>query len=123
MLFDLWEGSTAKRGLQRVLCFALLGLSGCSVVEVSSAGEDALVARSFGVTRLYMQPESAPVVAKIRSFGFVESPLGISLGYSDQVIVALPPSCRVVFWIENEEQFERIKSLVDSNEFCPVLND
>ena len=107
--------------MKRALALLLLGISGCSVVEITSVGQEARVETHFGLTHLHMHPEQAPVVAKIRSFGFVETPIGATLGYSDQTIVAVPPSCHAVFLIENQEQFEQIKSLVGGKNLCPVI--
>ena len=104
----------------RYLWILLVGLSACSIVEVRAPGQAARVERYFGITQLELRPEAAPVVTTLRSFGFVASPLGATLGYADQVIVALPPDCGVVFWIENPEQAARIQALLHGQALCPA---
>ena len=107
--------------MKQALCLLLVGLSSCTIIEVKSEGQEARIERTFGLTRLQLWPKSAPIVAKIKSFGFLDSPLGATLGYSEQVMAILPPSCRVVFWVESQEQFDRIKAVVDIEDICPVV--
>lgn len=110
-----------KGQLKILLAAVLVILSSCSIVEITSAGREVQVERSFGLTQILVRPNLAPVVAKIRSLGLLESPLGATLGYSDQIIVALPGSCRVVFLVETEEQYKRIQSLLHRSVICPAI--
>ena len=110
----------------RALLVALLVLHvcGCSTIRVSSGDGQVRVERRFGFASVQLAPGHDGVVAKVKSFGISHSPFGVSVGYAASAFAAFAPtSCRVVFWVEDEEQADRIRSLLgDVKDVCPVVS-
>lgn len=95
-----------------------------AVVSFTSTVKDGStrVERGVGFVSIYLDADSEPTIGELRSLGFAHTPLGTSLGYTSQQIVALPNDCHVVFWVENEEQLQQIGELLAKvDNVCPIL--
>jgi hypothetical protein len=95
-----------------------------TVTVVDRQGQKVDVKRSVGAIRIGLAPSADALVAQSKGIGLINSPLGLSLGYSRQTIAALPASCRIVAWIDRTEQAEALARLTTGRpDSCVLPNE
>lgn len=120
------RGSAGRsaRGMALRAGLAVLALSSCTVVEITDPEGATSIERRFGLTSIAIEPERAAVVASLRSFGLASTPLGFTAGYAAHQLAALGEDCRVVLWVENEQQRAAVEQLAaTAKEICIVGPD
>jgi hypothetical protein len=102
-----------KRPLRCGLSLSFLpvffGLAGCTTVTIQ--GATSVTSSHFGVLRIATD-QSAPLTSvHIRGFGLVPSYSGVTVGKSDEIVVAVTDdkSCHAVFIVDSDAQ---VKSIV-----------
>ena len=88
---------------------ALLTLRGCTNITTLDENSVVTVGREFIFISLFTDPETDAIVAETTSFGYVASPVGISMGYGNHSEALLPETCRVVLWIKNKSELEEFE--------------
>jgi hypothetical protein len=100
---------------------AVVALSSCTIVEITDPEGATSVERRFGLTSIAIEPERDAVVASLRSFGVASTPLGFTAGYAAHELAVLGQDCRVVFWVESDEQRLAVEELAATlQEVCIV---
>jgi hypothetical protein len=87
----------------------VVALSGCTVVEIADSEGATRIERRLGFASITVEPTQNPVVARLRSFGLASTPLGFTAGYAAHQLAALGEDCRVVFWVEREQQLRALE--------------
>jgi hypothetical protein len=95
------------RAVPVLLAIAAVIDSGCSTITVVDRDGVAKIERRLGVTMIRADP-SGTVIAEGRSLGFISSPAGNTLGYSDVSIGAFDNECRLVFWVKDAAEYRKI---------------
>src|SRR5687767_9579874 len=99
----------AQKILQILL--SIIG-AGCTTVSIGSTDGHTKIARSLGFASISVSPTIAPVLVEVTALGFTAGPAGYAVGFSNQQLVAIPETCRVIFWIRNEPEARAIQSLL-----------
>jgi hypothetical protein len=103
------------------IAVALLVSLSCTTVKVSGDGGAIKITRDFGLLHLQVCPQAEWVAAEIKSLGAVSGIAGFSLGATWETVVAASPDCKAIFWVQNKEQVESIKHLIEGLEgICTV---
>jgi len=76
--------------------------SACTVIEIQESQESVRIERRFGFSSIVVANDLGFVVGKVRSLGYIASPLGISVGASRQTVLLSDGDCRVTLWIEGD---------------------
>lgn len=96
-------------------------LTGCTFITLESTDGAVRFQRHFGTILVDLLPNSDAQIAKVAGVGLFSTPTGFVAGYHSQTIAALPTSCRLVLWIETEEELKLLSELLDGNlEVCAV---
>lgn len=98
-------------------------LMACTSIEIRSDRGNATIERSMGFASIHVSPHAGVVVAKIFTFGFMSSPLGLSVGLNKQTIVTSDHGCRVVAWIEDGQDYEVIYEKLSSISSICIVGD
>lgn len=107
-----------------IMTASALCLCGCATITLSDGDGGTRVVHAFGPVSIRMCPETRTVRAKIRSFGLVTGPLGVSFGLSKQDIMVSSPSCKAVFWVQDEAQIRLIKELFgETRDICAAVEE
>ena len=89
----------------------------------SNTNPEPRIISRLGVVSIELSPITEVMLTETKSIGFTANPLGYNLGYSNQMIAALPSTCKVVFWVTDIKQLEKIKDLFENIEgICPLIN-
>ncbi|MFZ5764668.1 MAG: hypothetical protein ACOY4H_03625 [Thermodesulfobacteriota bacterium] len=108
------------------LCLTTLlgcGVWGCAVVHVHDDSGKAAVRRSLGLVSIQLPETADGFMLTLNGIGAFTVDGSLSLGYVSLQMAAVHPSCHVLFWIENEEQAENIKTLLaDIQGICFLQN-
>ena len=103
---------------------SILILGGCSTIKITDCHGAISYEREFGFVSLNAHSSVEAIVADVSSFGYMDTPMGISIGYSKQSIAFLPENCKIVLWVKNHEQLLELQELVgDIESVCPVIVD
>ena len=88
---------------------------GCSMVEtVDATGK---YTRQFSVPSFVVNvPKTDGSIGNIKSLGVVNSPLGTTIGYSNQQVVIDPAGCKVVIWARDTDNADAIRAQFESLE-------
>ncbi len=103
------------RTIGYIVCVGAI-LTGCTSVSIIGDDGGTKVTRSFGVLSVQMSPSTDAIVAEMTGFGIASSPTGKVAGFSNQTLLFMTPSCKLVVWIENEAQAEKINTLLAGRE-------
>lgn len=115
------EPERSGRTVRYVLLFGLGILTSCTTIEIRSGEEGVRLERRLGFASVEFHPHAEPVVARVRALGIRNTPFGFGIGYADETIAALPAECRLVLWVEREEQIELLGELLgDVKDVCAV---
>lgn len=99
----------------------MVALSSCTIVEITDPEGATSVERRFGFTSIAIEPEHDAVMASLRSFGVAHTPLGFTAGYASHQLAVLGQDCRVVLWVESDEQRLAVEELAATlQEVCVV---
>jgi hypothetical protein len=113
----------SKRPVLRAGLVAV-ALSSCAIVEITDPEGRTSIERRFGFTSIAVEPEREAVVASLRSFGLASTPLGFTAGYAAHQLAVLGEDCRVVLWVESEQQRLAVEQLAATlKEICIVNPD
>jgi hypothetical protein len=113
----------SKRPVLRAGLVAV-ALSSCAIVEITDPEGRTSIERRFGFTSIAVEPEREAVVASLRSFGLASTPLGFTAGYAAHQLAVLGEDCRVVLWVESEQQRLAVEQLAATlKEICIVSPD
>ena len=110
--------------MRQVLLIVLVSglVCACTTVRIESGDGAARIDRAFGVVSLRLDPHEEPVIARVTTLGLGHSTFGTSFGYSHQEVAVLPRRCQVVFWIDDANRLEHVRSLLaGGDEVCPML--
>jgi hypothetical protein len=100
---------------------AIIALSGCTVIEIADSDGAMRIERRLGFASITVQPPRDAVVARLRSFGLAHSPLGFTAGSAAHQLAVLGEDCRVVFWVEREQQLRALERLAATlSEVCII---
>lgn len=101
-----------KRAGLAWLVLAAAGLcNACTRVEIQSGDGQIHVERHFGVVSLQLPPDTRSRVVHLTSVGLVRTGFEATVGYADLTLVALGNDCRLVVWLDNEEQIDELRRL------------
>ena len=104
------------------LIVALFTLHGCTNITIQEKDGSVTIQREFGFLILNANPDTDAIVAEITALGYMSSPMGVSVGYGKHSVALLPDSCRIVIWIEGENDLLKVKSIMGDNEsICPII--
>lgn len=108
------------------LCLTTLlgcGVCGCTVVHVHDVTGNTSIQRSLGTVSIQLPETVDGYMLSLNGIGAFTVDGSLSLGYVNLQMAAVHPSCHVLFWIENEEQAENIKTLLgDMPDVCFLQN-
>jgi hypothetical protein len=83
-----------------------IGLIGCTTVRIESGPGSVKIERHFGTLYVSVADAGQARVAQVRSLGLTNTPLGFSAGYTNQMIVQMPPNdCHLVLFAVRDGQF------------------
>ena len=80
----------------------------CTTINIKNERGDVVVRRSFGFASIRISPDKGVVTAKVSSLGYISTPLGHSVGWTQQSITTTNDGCRVIIWIENYQDLDAI---------------
>lgn len=119
-----WLRDHAFRVVRLIVAVLLLLSTGCTTVMIQKDDGATSVERHFGWTSIRMSPTTQAMVAKVKSVGVLNSPMGLSVGAARMNIAALPMDCRLVVWLEQPQQVEELRAqLSDVKDVCIVNPD
>ncbi len=120
-IVERWLRSGA-RGLQWAsLWFGVCCVQACTTIVVKQGAETVSVERRFGFASITLGTGAEGVLAEAQTWGVLASPVGVAVGYTSQQIAALDGSCRLVFWVRNPQEVERITALLDgATDVCTI---
>nr|VFK66919.1 MAG: hypothetical protein BECKUNK1418G_GA0071005_11165 [Candidatus Kentron sp. UNK]VFK72662.1 MAG: hypothetical protein BECKUNK1418H_GA0071006_11293 [Candidatus Kentron sp. UNK] len=104
--------------ISNALLVAALLLSGCASIHIYDKNS-VTVTTKLGLTIVQLDPKNTDVLlAKAQGLGLTSTPLGVTLGWRDEVFATLQDQsrCQVLLWIENESEIESILSLLHKQE-------
>lgn len=109
--------------LDILLCLLVhLWIYGCTRIAINGPEESAKIRYAFGTIAIELSPTSDTLLSEINGFGLVSSPMGYSIGFTRQTILAIASSCKAIFWVTTLEQlYEFEKLLGNDRTICPVL--
>ena len=114
----------AMRSLFFAFLVSFLFVGGCTNISILDEKGVVSIHREFGFTTLNAGPGTDAIIAKMTSLGYIASPIGVSVGYGDHSVALLPKTCRVVLWVENENDIEDFRSLIGDNiSICTILEN
>lgn len=89
-------------------------------VRIEARDSEVKVVRYFGFLLVDPQHASQGVVGEVRGVGIVGTPMGLSIGYTQQRWVAIGPECRVVLWTEGVLPIDEAtkRALIDISGLC-----
>jgi hypothetical protein len=96
--------------------------SGCTIIEIADSDGATRIERRVGFTSITVRPTREAVVARLRSFGLANTPLGFTAGYAMHQLAALGTDCRVVFWVESEQEIQALKKLAPTLREVCIIN-
>ena len=108
-------------GRSKLLIFGFVGvaLAACTTVTVEERGGATRLSRHAGFLSIEVAPSSQGVAVSSMGLGLVRTPTGIVLGFNTVRMLALGEGCRVVLWVENEEQLRLLEELLgDLSNVC-----
>ena len=102
-----------------LLVLVVLFSAGCTTIKVTDADGGVTIERSFGFASINPGPSAAVFTAEASSFGYISSPLGISVGYSDQTLTTANSECKIVVWVDEKvDQDKLIEELKQLEGVC-----
>lgn len=94
----------------------LLSLSGCATVRIEGEDGSVRVERQFGLLSVQLVPENASVFAQTKALGVMRTWDGVTMGYYNGSVVGLSGNdCRIVVWVEDAAQVQRLRELLRGN--------
>lgn len=106
-----------------VLLLVLFTLSACTTIEISDSNGDIRIVRSFGFASISPGQGTSTITAKITNFGYVSTPLGQNIGYSNHSILLSNPDCKLVLWLSANLSQEEIMELKKLSSVCVMTED
>lgn len=108
--------------LPRALSFlSLAPVPACTTVSVTQNDGEMRVERAFGAVHLHLEPAAEATVARTRALGFLDSPIGVGVGYVGQDLMALPRDGRIVLWVDERTDLDAwLRRLGELDGVCPV---
>lgn len=82
------------------LCAVCNLLVGCMTVRIDASGGQVRVIQHVGMLQIEVQPSEAALLGDLHGVGFVASPLGWTVGYTQQRWAAIGPQCRAILWVD-----------------------
>jgi len=101
-----------------VITIFIILAAGCSTIKITESSGKVRIERGFGFTSIHTTKGTNAVSAEISSFGYISTPLGQTLGYSNQSILITDPSCKVVVWLDGELSKEEVNKLKNISAVC-----
>ncbi len=91
-------------------------LSACTTIVIHSGTEVVSVERRLGFATVTLSPGVRGVAASTTGLGFVAGPLGFTVGYAKDSLVALSPTCQLILWPSDAQEIEQLRKLVGTLE-------
>jgi hypothetical protein len=89
-------------------------ITGCTSVHVYNKDGLVNVTQGFGILDLSVSDKSSVFIADLKGLGITKVGSDITVGYTQQKIATTDASCKVIFWIEDTVQTEKIIELLKS---------
>lgn len=90
----------------------LIFITSCSTIHVYDKSGNTTVTNGLGYVNINNPSGQDGLLVKLHGFGFSGVAGNISIGYIDLTMAGINPTCRAVFWVENESQAEKITSIL-----------
>jgi hypothetical protein len=98
--------------------FLFLVLGGCTTVRISDSKGNIRIEKSFGFVSIQKSNDTEAITAEVTSFGYINTPLGHNIGYSNQSIIMSDSSCKVIVWLDDSVSEEQINQLQKISSVC-----
>ncbi len=95
-----------------LLIFPLVILGGCTKITILDKEKTVSIHRSFGSIKINASPTTDVIIGEVTSFGYMASPIGVSIGYGNHSFAFLPERCHVVVWIDDNRNLSEINELI-----------
>lgn len=95
----------------------------CTTIRIEAQSKDDVeISTRFGIVSIELTPGAKSVVVDSSSFGAINTFDGLAVGYHRARYAALgPKDCRVVLWIQTDEQLREIDQLLrNHSQICVV---
>lgn len=89
--------------------------TGCANLYVQQADGQIKVERYMGVVSVELSPATQAQVAETKAFGVIKAPQGLTIGYQNASLLAMPPSCRLVLWVTTDKQLYLLDELLQGH--------
>ncbi len=104
--------------------FCLVFATGCSVVKITKGNNEIEIKRHFGLVSIELSPTTDTIFLESVSLGAIKTPYGFALGYHNEDLLALKPTCKLVIWVSTNEQLEFIKEIIgDQKDICVSMSN
>ena len=104
------------------LIILIFSVSGCTILEITDQKGDVKIERSFGIASIKLEGDTGLITAKVTGLGYLSTPLGYSVGYSDQMIAVTDGACRVVLWVDDKVDLKELEVQIQSVNSVCLLN-
>jgi len=109
------------------LGFAAIALSstllGCASIHIHNKDGAVKTTQGFGIVDISIPDGNPDVLVDAKGVGIIKIGSNFTIGYTQQKLAALSASCKVVFWIEDSAQSEKVVELLKSIGDSCILND
>lgn len=106
-----------------IIFSAALCVCGCTSVHVHHKDGSINTTRGFGIINVSMSEKNSGYIIDAKGVGLVKIGSNLTLGYTKQKIAALDNSCRVIFWLEDVAQTEKVVGLLKNIGDSCIVND
>jgi len=109
--------------LRFIIIFTLISVcSACTTIEITDNTGAVKVEYGFGFSSIGIAPDAGVVTAKVTSLGYLSSPLGYSVGYSKQVVTSSDGACRIIIWLDDKADVEKLNKQLKSVDSVCIAN-
>lgn len=116
---------TRTKDFEICICLlAQLWACGCARIAINGPDKSTQIRYAFGAISIELIPTADTLLSEISALGIVASPAGYSIGFTNQKIATIAPTCKAILWVATREAlYEFEKLLGDITTVCPVLVD
>ncbi|MEW9799282.1 hypothetical protein [Alteromonas sp. CYL-A6] len=95
--------------------------AGCTTVSISQSDGSVSIERHFGFVVIKPLDDASMMTAEVTSLGYSATPLGYSLGYSQQSVTTADDGCRLVVWVQDHTSQRALADKLQALEDVCVL--
>lgn len=104
-----------------ILVFFIANLVACTTIRITDHNGTVRIERNFGFASIEAAPDVGVISTEVYSLGYLSSPIGHSIGYSNQVVTSSDGSCRVIIWLnDNMDSYELLETLKSIDSVCLI---